>query len=140
MSSLGETPSGGARALCLLWGFSKVSRRKGGTLSGPDRSNGYVPRPNVSSAYHIAIAGKPAPTFEPQLHLTGLERLSGRHASKLPRNNKPTDDDLNAAAINHRQYGRQQLLLRLFTTDLATGRRLRQRLRSPQHRPQTGLG
>ncbi len=31
MSSLGETPSGGARALCLLWGFSKVSRRKGGT-------------------------------------------------------------------------------------------------------------
>jgi hypothetical protein len=43
--SLGEVPSGGARALCLLWGFSKVSRRKGGTLSGHDRSNGYVHKP-----------------------------------------------------------------------------------------------
>ncbi|SUD45330.1 Uncharacterised protein [Pseudomonas fluorescens] len=43
--SLGEVPSGGAKALCLLWGFSKVSRRKGGTLSGHDRSNGYVHKP-----------------------------------------------------------------------------------------------
>ncbi len=32
----------GARALWLLWGFSKVTRRKGGTVSGLDRSNGYV--------------------------------------------------------------------------------------------------
>jgi hypothetical protein len=32
----------GARALWLLWGFSKVTRRKGGTLSGRDRRNGYV--------------------------------------------------------------------------------------------------
>ena len=40
--SLGEVPSVGARALCLLWGFSKVSRRKGGTLSGRYLKNGYV--------------------------------------------------------------------------------------------------
>ncbi|SDR25881.1 hypothetical protein SAMN04490207_4437 [Pseudomonas gessardii] len=40
--SLGEVPSGGARALWLLWGFSKVTRRQGGTLSGRYRSNGYV--------------------------------------------------------------------------------------------------
>src|SRR5471032_382307 len=34
--SLSEVPSGGARALWLLWGFSKVTRRKGGTpLSHP---------------------------------------------------------------------------------------------------------
>ena len=46
MPSLGEAPSGGARALCLLWRSSKVSRRKGGTLSGRDRSNGYVHIPN----------------------------------------------------------------------------------------------
>ncbi len=43
MPSLGEAPSGGAKALCLLWGSSKVSRCKSGTLSGRDRSNGYVP-------------------------------------------------------------------------------------------------
>jgi hypothetical protein len=43
--SLGEVPSGGARALCLLWRSSKVSRRKGGTNSRRDRSNGYVHTP-----------------------------------------------------------------------------------------------
>ncbi|SUD45879.1 Uncharacterised protein [Pseudomonas fluorescens] len=43
--SLGEVPSGGARALCLLWGSSKVSRRKGGTNSRRNRSNGYVHKP-----------------------------------------------------------------------------------------------
>ena len=42
--SLSEVPSVGARALCLLWGFSKVSRRKGETLSGRYLNNGYVPR------------------------------------------------------------------------------------------------
>jgi hypothetical protein len=40
--SLGEVPSGGARALWLLWGFSKVTRRKGGTVGSRYRSNGYV--------------------------------------------------------------------------------------------------
>ena len=43
MPSLGEVPSVGARALCLLWGFSKVSRCKSGTNSGRYRRNGYVP-------------------------------------------------------------------------------------------------
>ena len=45
MPSLGEAPSGGARALWLLWGFSKVTRRKGGTHSSRDRNNGYVLNP-----------------------------------------------------------------------------------------------
>ncbi|SFQ22777.1 hypothetical protein SAMN03159489_02856 [Pseudomonas sp. NFPP07] len=45
--SLGEDRTLGARALWLLWagpasGSSKVTRRKGGTLGGRDRSNGYV--------------------------------------------------------------------------------------------------
>ncbi len=40
--SLGEVPSGGARAFCLLLRFSKVSRRQGGTLGGRYRRNGYV--------------------------------------------------------------------------------------------------
>ncbi|MNE79501.1 hypothetical protein D3C80_1759930 [compost metagenome] len=40
--SLGEVPSGGAEAFCLLLRFSKVSRRQGGTLSGRYRSDGYV--------------------------------------------------------------------------------------------------
>ncbi|WP_217649952.1 hypothetical protein, partial [Pseudomonas azotoformans] len=35
-------PSVGARALCLLWGFSKVSRRKGGTNIRRYPNNGYV--------------------------------------------------------------------------------------------------
>ena len=45
--SLREVPSGGARALCLLSRFSKVSRRQGGTLSGRYLNNGYVPGPTV---------------------------------------------------------------------------------------------
>ncbi len=45
--SLSEVPSGGARALCLLSRFSKVSRRQGGTLSGRYLNNGYVPGPTV---------------------------------------------------------------------------------------------
>jgi hypothetical protein len=42
MPSLGEAPNGGAKALWLLSRFSKVTRRKGGTLSGRYRRNGYV--------------------------------------------------------------------------------------------------
>ncbi|SDU08208.1 hypothetical protein SAMN05216475_0905 [Pseudomonas synxantha] len=42
--SLGEVPSGGARAFCLLCRFCKVSRRKGGTYSGRCPNNGYVPK------------------------------------------------------------------------------------------------
>ena len=40
--SLGEAPSVGARAFCLLFRSSKVSRRKGGTNSRRDQKNGYV--------------------------------------------------------------------------------------------------
>ena len=45
--SLGEVPSGGARAFCLLLRFSKVSRCQSGTLSGRYLNNGYVPGPTV---------------------------------------------------------------------------------------------
>ncbi|AZD08249.1 outer membrane protein AlgE [Pseudomonas chlororaphis] len=47
--SLGEDRTLGARALWLLWGSSKVTRRKGETLSGRYRSNGYVPQPRCKS-------------------------------------------------------------------------------------------
>ena len=40
--SLGEVPSVGARALWLLWGFSKVTRCKSGTNSRRYSKNGYV--------------------------------------------------------------------------------------------------
>ena len=40
--SLGEVPSVGARAFCLLLRFSKVSRCKSGTISRRYNSNGYV--------------------------------------------------------------------------------------------------
>ena len=50
--SLGEVPSGGAGALLVTFGwagtpgsFPKVTRCKSGTLSGRDRSNGYVHKP-----------------------------------------------------------------------------------------------
>src|SRR5471032_26301 len=42
--SPGEVPSGVARALWLLWGFSKVTRRKGGTHTSPNPNTGHVPR------------------------------------------------------------------------------------------------
>ena len=41
--SLGEVPSGGARAFCLLLRCSKVSRCKSGTHGSRYRSNGYAP-------------------------------------------------------------------------------------------------
>ena len=53
--SLGEVPSGGARALWLLWGFSKVTRRKGGTHISHHPNNGYILRLKRSSS-HICIA------------------------------------------------------------------------------------
>ncbi len=67
--SLGEVPSVGARAFCLLWGFSKVSRRKGGTNSSLYLNNGYVPgkiphsgrlsgRLRRQASSHIWIAGQ----------------------------------------------------------------------------------
>ncbi len=47
--SLGEVPSGGARAFCLLLRCSKVSRCKSGTYSRRDRGNGYVHIPRRAS-------------------------------------------------------------------------------------------
>ena len=44
--SLGEVPSGGAKALWLLSRSSKVTRRKGGTNSRRDPSIGYAHKPN----------------------------------------------------------------------------------------------
>ena len=76
MPSLGEAPSGGARALWLLWGFSKVTRRKGGTYISYHLNNGYVPRPKRSSAQHIAIAGKPS--HERDVHPRKPSRMIGR--------------------------------------------------------------
>ena len=53
MPSLGEAPSGGARALLVTFGwagtpgsFPKVTRCKSGTNSRHDPSNGYVHKPN----------------------------------------------------------------------------------------------
>jgi hypothetical protein len=51
----------GARALGYL-GLFQVTRRKGGTLSGRYRRNGYVFRQNHPGHCQAAIAGKPAPT------------------------------------------------------------------------------
>ena len=48
-----------------FWVLQKVTRCKSGTNSRRYPNNGYVLRPKRSSAQHIAIAGKPAPTFGP---------------------------------------------------------------------------
>ncbi len=69
MPSLGEAPSGGARALCLLWRSSKVSRRKGGTLSGRDRSNGYVHRPRRELCRYLRLSQASQFPHKPPLHL-----------------------------------------------------------------------
>jgi hypothetical protein len=42
MPSLGEAPNGGAKALWLLWRFSKVTRCKSETASRRYRRNGYA--------------------------------------------------------------------------------------------------
>jgi len=75
--SLGEVPSGGARALCLLWGFSKVSRRQGGTLSRRYRSNGYVPGP-------IQKNGRPRGRHRGQAPSHRVTRRRGLYAATPP--------------------------------------------------------
>jgi len=68
--SLGEVPSGGARAFCLLLRFSKVSRRQGGTLSGRYRSNGYVHRPRRELCrYPCRDDGRAASAIHPDASL-----------------------------------------------------------------------
>ncbi|AZF57969.1 Threonine synthase [Pseudomonas sp. R11-23-07] len=84
--SLGEVPSGGARAFCLLLRFSKVRRRKGGTLSRRYRSNGYVlaqiQHPGRLSGRHRGQA--PSHIWIAR-HQSDSYRPPGRHGSKLPR-------------------------------------------------------
>ncbi len=78
--SLGEVPSGGARAFCLLLRCSKVSRCQSGTLSGRYRSNGYVLIPTQ-------LNGRPEGRLREQARshrlIAGCQvdrgRLSGRH-------------------------------------------------------------
>ncbi|MGY2505492.1 hypothetical protein ACW9HV_31570, partial [Pseudomonas azotoformans] len=58
--SLGEVPSVGARALWLLWAgpafrlFSKVTRRKGGTISRRYPKNGSTPHLKMQLPHHIS--------------------------------------------------------------------------------------
>ncbi|WP_221178319.1 hypothetical protein, partial [Pseudomonas canadensis] len=52
---LGEVPSVGARAFCLLLRCSKVSRRKGGTISSRYHNNGYVLMPSFKKTLPIRI-------------------------------------------------------------------------------------
>gem|GEM_PF-6987488 len=62
---------------CLLWGFSKVSRCKSGTISSRDRRNGYAPTP-IPTPSRITL---PPPTQRRiQIHL--------RHQLRQPINNQ----------------------------------------------------
>ncbi len=63
--SLGEVPSVGARAFCLLLGFSKVSRRKGGTNISRYPNNGYVL--NSTQPPSQPIVAKKPPQHSPVL-------------------------------------------------------------------------
>ena len=59
MPSLGEAPSGGAKALWLLSRFSKVTRRQGGTISRRYRSNGYTPELQTCQVFPKPNAPQP---------------------------------------------------------------------------------
>jgi len=59
MPSLGEGPSGGARAFCLLLRCSKVRRRKGATLRGRYLANGYVHKIQIDTHTYRAQAPLP---------------------------------------------------------------------------------
>ena len=94
--SLGEVPSGGARAFCLLLRFSKVSRRQGGTLSGRYRRNGYVHNPTVltvrppsqaSQLPHLdrGASGKCAPIIREQAPSPQIQRRTEVVQISIPR-------------------------------------------------------
>ena len=53
----------GEAFLVTFGALPKVTRCKSGTNSSCYPDNGYVLRPRSSSAQHIAIGGKPPPTF-----------------------------------------------------------------------------
>ena len=89
MPSLGEAPSGGARAFWLLLRFSKVTRCKSGTDISRYPNNGYTPNPSRQSHSHRRQASS---HIVIDLHLMGLGRLSGRHtASASPQAQCNTD-------------------------------------------------
>ena len=84
--SLGEVPSGGARAFCLLLRFSKVSRCQSGTLSGRYLNNGYIPgqtqHPGRLSGRHRRQASSHIWTEE---HQVDRGRLSGLYPGQRQR-------------------------------------------------------
>ena len=82
--SLGEVPSGGARAFCLLLRFSKVSRCQSGTLSGRYRRNGYVHDPTVLT---VRPPSRASPLPQLDRGMSGREVSAGgpsSQASQLP--------------------------------------------------------
>ncbi len=82
--SLGEVPSGGARAFCLLLRFSKVSRCQSGTLGGRYLNNGYVLSLILNPG---RLSGRLREQARSHRLIAGCQvdgrRLSGRHGSKL---------------------------------------------------------
>ncbi len=62
--SLGEVPSGGARAFCLLLRSSKVSRCKSGTVNSRYLNNGYTHKNQPFSTGLHSLA--PSPTTTPE--------------------------------------------------------------------------
>src|SRR5471032_261281 len=59
--SLGEVPSCGARALWLLWGFSKVTRCKSGTDISHHPNNGYTPSDPAPTTVQTVWVNTPPP-------------------------------------------------------------------------------
>ncbi|VCU62464.1 hypothetical protein [Pseudomonas synxantha] len=70
--SLGEVPSGGARALWLLSRFSKVTRCKSGTNSSRDSNNGYVLGQSPASWSALRPPSGQAPLPQVRRHTKGV--------------------------------------------------------------------
>ncbi len=80
--SLGEVPSVGARAFCLLLRCSKVSRRKGGTQSSCYPNNGYVP----GQIQHPGrLSGRLRRQASSHIWIAGQQLESGRLSGRLRR-------------------------------------------------------
>ena len=82
--SLGEVPSVGARAFCLLLRSSKVSRRKGGTNISRYLNNGYVPR--QTDITNPVCDPMPHPTVD---HDQKLPKRQFPHCAKPPEGPRP---------------------------------------------------
>ena len=91
MPSLGEAPSGGARARCLRWRSSKVSRRKGGTLSGRNRSNGYVHIPRRRYLWPPRAIQLPQGSL-PSAELCATPPIKYGSCAETPNSENPTMD------------------------------------------------